>query len=117
MPSASPSATCTCTPSTALIQPRTLPTNTPRITGKYFLRPIPCSITMPSGLHRHGYPTLGQMAAGDGHGGWVGLRTEELSGGTPGGEGTTGREARQVWRLPTDLDELLALQLHARQTT
>src|SRR5262245_29529975 len=108
MPRASPSATCICTPSTALIQPRTLPMNTPLITGKYFLRPIPCSIDIASGPNGCGNPTLRQMTAGDSHWGWVGLHTERLSCGAPGGKRTTWGEPCQVRRLSTDFDELVA---------
>src|SRR2546427_214970 len=45
MPSVSPSATCTLTPSTALMNPRTRPTVKPAVTGKYSVSPIPCSIS------------------------------------------------------------------------
>src|SRR5262249_13712568 len=76
MPSVSPSATCTLTPSTALIRPRACPTNQPVLTGKYFVSPIPCSSIDASRPHFCGSPAVRHVPGCYGYGGWTRLLQE-----------------------------------------
>src|SRR4029453_6002181 len=96
IPSVSPSATCTCTPSTAFIQLRSLAAKTPLVTGKYFLSPIPCSIILASCFNGDSRIALRDVTVLDGDGGWIGLQANRLPLGTPRGKGATRRQLRQV---------------------
>src|SRR2546427_5010622 len=108
MPRVSPSATCTLTPSRALIDPR--------VTGKYFVRSMPCRITAASCGDRRSRPAGRRVPVFHRDRGRCHLLADGLALGTARRERAAGREPRQVRGLPADLDELLTLEPRAGQT-
>src|SRR5436309_4315208 len=116
MPRVSASATCTLTPSSALIHPRALATVNPPVTGKYFVSPIPCRITAASCGDWRGHPAGRHVPALHRDRGRCHLLADGLALGTARRERAAGRELRQVRGLPADLDELLTLEPRVGQT-
>src|SRR4029453_8554754 len=117
MPSVSPSATCTLTPSSALTHARALRTENPLYTGKYFFSPTASSFTSGVRSRRGRGPAARHVAARHGHGGRERLVTDGLALRTPWSEGTSLGQLCEVRWLPADLDQLLALEVDVRQTS
>src|SRR2546426_12099364 len=117
MPRVSPSATCTLTPSSALIQPRALAMVNPLVTGKYFVSPIAWRITAASHSDRRSHPAGRHVPALHRDRRRRNLLADGLALRTPRGERAAGRQARQVGGLSADLDERLALAAGAGQTS
>src|SRR5262249_62012222 len=78
MPSFSPSAPRTLTPSTALTHPRTPPSPKPPPTGKYFFSPTASSIITASGVGGGGHPAVRQVTALERHAGRIRLGADRL---------------------------------------
>src|SRR3989442_13531191 len=117
MPSVSPSARRTLTPSTALTYPRIRPMAP--VTGKCFFRPTPSSISesRPDIAHRCrcSHPAGGDVTAVHGHRSGEGLPADRLPFGTSRSERAARRQPGQVGRLSPDLDELVTSELGIRQ--
>src|SRR5262249_37864152 len=116
MPRVSPLATCTFTPSTALIQPRVLPGTRLVVIGKYFCNAMPCSNIVPSRANGCGHPAVCHVAGGHRHRGWIRCSTHGLALWAPGSKGATRRQVGEVRRLSADLHQGLLFQLDTRQT-
>src|SRR5688572_24300171 len=115
MPRVSPSATCTLTPSRALIHPCAQPTLKPLVAGKYLFRPIPCSSMSGSGIRWGGHPAVRLVAVLELDGRGIGLLADGLPLRTSGREGAARPEPREIRGLTANLDQLSTPEPDVRQ--